>query len=485
MEIVVIGGSTAGAFAALLLARAGHTVRILEQEQAPLPPDVETAAAAAYRTTAPHIVQPHIVMAKCRQLLLEYLPDVYHKLIAAGVAEAPIAGLMPSTLSNRAEYPGDDQLTLLMTRRSTVDWVTRQAILVQPGVILLSGVRVTGLNASPETAGRPPHVTGVRTNTGNIAADLVVDCSGGRSSIDRWLADVGAPAPSKWWAECGVAYFSRHFRIRSGAALPGPTTTRLVVAFDEFAAGIWGADNGTMQMAVVPLAKDNRFKTLKDPDVFTEVIRSLPAYASWLEALDPITGIFPMGAVQNTIRRLVSNGAPVATGLATLGDSVCTTNPTLGRGLTLALSGAVDLLDAVTRHPNSPLEQALVLDQHIADHVQPYYEDQARIDAARLGVLNHNIFGCPLPAEAAPVPGRVTYSELRIAAQFDPVAFRAFWKIMGMIAWPEDVYTDPDVVACTRAALQKHGGGPPVPQPSRERLLDALGVQQSVISQRN
>ena len=60
------------------------------------------------------------------------------------------------------------------------------------------------------------------------------------------------------------------------------------------------------------------------------------------------------------------------------------------------------------------------------------------------------------------------------AALYDPVAFRAFWKINGMICPPEEVYTDPHVVACTRAALSQHGSGPPVDQPTRGQLLAAL-----------
>ena len=48
-----------------------------------------------------------------------------------------------------------------------------------------------------------------------------------------------------------------------------------------------------------------------------------------------------MPGLHNTLRRLVAGGAPVITGLHAVGDSVCTTNPTLGRGLSLALSGAV------------------------------------------------------------------------------------------------------------------------------------------------
>ena len=111
---------------------------------------------------------------------------------------------------------------------------------------------------------------------------------------------------------------------------------------DEFNAGIWGGDNGVMQLAVAPLAKDHRFKTLRHPDVFMAVLRTLPFFAAWLESLDPITDVFIMGAVQNTMRRFAVAGSPVVTGLVGVGDSVCTTNPTLDRGLSLALSDAAD-----------------------------------------------------------------------------------------------------------------------------------------------
>src|SRR5580704_6069761 len=135
--------------------------------------------------------------------------------------------------------------------------------------------------------------------------------------------------------------------------------------------------------------------------------------------MDPITSVFPMAGMQNTLRRLVAGGRPVATGLHAVGDSVCTTNPTLGRGLALALSGAADLVDTIGEHLADPAAQALALD-HLADtHVVPFYQDQAAIDAARLAMMRHVIFGAP-PPPPSETPGRVTYSQLRTAASYDP-----------------------------------------------------------------
>ena len=76
--------------------------------------------------------------------------------------------------------------------------------------------------------------------------------------------------------------------------------------------------------------------------MFTAVLRTIPIYAAWLDVMDPITDVFPMAGLHNTLRRLVADGLPIATGLHAIGDSICTTNPTLGRGLALAQPGAAD-----------------------------------------------------------------------------------------------------------------------------------------------
>ncbi len=476
MDIVIAGGSAAGLAAALLLARAGHQALVLERDCLQPASDVESAAAAAFRPSAPQIVQPHIVMARCRQLLIERLPDVYAGLLAAGVAEAPLRTQMPDSLLDTEPWPGDEQLTPMMTRRSTVDWVLQRAAAAEPRVTVRHGVKVTGLLTAPgQPSSRPPHVTGVRTDSGEVAADLVVDATGRRSPIDDWLTQAGARATATWRAECGIAYFSRHYRVRPGAGLPSPLVTRTVVALDEFLAGKWGGDNGAVQLVVAPLAADRRFRTVRDPQVFTAVLRTIPTYAAWLDVMDPITEVFPMAGLHNTLRRLVADGVPVVTGLHAIGDSVCTTNPTLGRGLALALSGAADLADTIGEHPADPAARALALDRLAEAHVVPFYQDQAAIDAARLAMMRHTISGASLPPRAV-TPGRVTYSQLRLAASWDPTAFRAFWKINGMVCPPGQVYTDPDVVACTRETLSQHGAAPPVAQPTREQLLTALAA---------
>jgi 2-polyprenyl-6-methoxyphenol hydroxylase-like FAD-dependent oxidoreductase len=470
VRIAIAGGSAAGLAGALLLARAGHDVVVVDRD--PLEPaaDVDGAAERAFRAAAPHIVQPHALLSRCRELLADELPDVYAALVAAGVAEAPLAVHMPPSLADQAPRPGDEQYTMLMTRRSTLDWVLLRAAAVQPGVELRGGIRVTGLR------GRhcdPPHVTGIDTDAGPLAADVVLDATGRRSSIDKWLAALGGRPGEQAVAECGMAYFSRHYRLTSTTGLPGPPTTRLVAPLEEFTVGIWAADNATMQMAVVPMTEDRRFGRIRDTAVFEAVLRTVPPFAAWRDVLEPITPVYPMAGLHNTLRRLVVDRRPLVTGLLPLGDTVCTTNPTFGRGVVLALLQALAVRAVLAEFPDEPVEQALAFDRAVGEEVAPYYRDQAVNDAGRLAQTRHAVFGTPL-APPPIRPDRIAFGELRMASLLDPTLFRTFWRLWGMIERPDDVYTDPEVVLRTREVLMTGGPPPPMPAPDRDRLLAAL-----------
>ncbi|HEY7260768.1 MAG TPA: hypothetical protein VH589_04695 [Trebonia sp.] len=482
MKVVIAGGGATGCFATLLLARAGHEVLVLERDR------LDPAGVDVFRAGAPQLVHPHIVMPYCRELLARRLPDVYADLLRAGVVEAPLSTQMPQSLPDTDPRPGDERLVQLMTRRSTFDLVLGQAARAEPRVTLRTGVTVTGLLAEPGGQhGKPPRVTGVRTGHGAVGADVTIDATGRRSAIDGWLRELrslGARETSLQQAECGLAYYSRHYRIRPGALPPGALPPgsqhqRKVATLDEFLAGVWPADNGTVQVAIAPLAADRRFSAVRDAGVFTAVLRLVPSLAPWLGVLDPTTGIFVMGGLHNTLRRLVTGGVPVATGLHAIGDTVCTTNPTLARGLALAMTGAADLAAVLGEHGRDPMAQALALDELVTAHIEPYYAEQASVDGARLAQLRHSVFGDPVPerpdGEGAGAD-RIGYHQVRAAAAFDPVVFRAFWRVQGMIATPGEVYTDPEVVARTREILRNIGASAPADQPSREQLSAALAT---------
>jgi 2-polyprenyl-6-methoxyphenol hydroxylase-like FAD-dependent oxidoreductase len=171
---------------------------------------------------------------------------------------------------------------------------------------------------------------------------------------------------------------------------------------------------------------------------------------------------------------MIVDGQPVVTGLHLIGDSVCTTNPTLGRGLALALSGAADLRDTLAAHRDDPREQALALDRLVTEHVAPFYEDQVTIDGARLATVRRAIQGEPHLPPAPPVPGRVTFGELLSAAPHDALLFRAAARLLGMLSLPETVYTDEALAAVAHDVLGRRGPGARPSQPPSGALPAAL-----------
>lgn len=171
--------------------------------------------------------------------------------------------------------PRDERLTTLLARRSTLDWVLRNSAAAQPGVRLIGGTRVTGLLAQ---SGQPP----------------LQDPSGSAAPPSPHLVYVG------------------FLRFLTVAAMT--------------------ADNDTMTVALGPLAEDRPLRALRRPAVHAAVTSTINPVADWLEVLDPISEVYAMGGLHNTLRRLVLDGQPAALGLHAVGDSVCTTNPTFGRG---------------------------------------------------------------------------------------------------------------------------------------------------------
>ena len=61
-----------------------------------------------------------------------------------------------------------------------------------------------------------------------------------------------------------------------------------------------------------------------------------------------------MGGVVDRSRRLVVDGEPVVTGVALVGDAWACTNPSLGRGMTLALLQAHRLPAVLRAHGEDP-----------------------------------------------------------------------------------------------------------------------------------
>jgi 2-polyprenyl-6-methoxyphenol hydroxylase-like FAD-dependent oxidoreductase len=112
-------------------------------------------------------------------------------------------------------------------------------------------------------------------------------------------------------------------------------------------------DNETWSITVFAASADTALRGLRDPERFAAVVRACPLHAHWLNG-DAITGVLPMAGILDRYRRLVVDDAPVATGVATVGDSWACTNPSAGRGISIGLIHAQILRDAVRNGQDDP-----------------------------------------------------------------------------------------------------------------------------------
>src|SRR5262249_47687604 len=195
-DVLVIGGGICGLGTALLLARDGREVTVLERDADPLPDSPQEAWEAWERKGVTQFRQPHNFMPGLRLILEVELPDIQDALCRAGASRFDMLNPLPPFFADRSPRPVDDKLWTFTARRPTGEWVFADAARKEPGVTVRRGVQASGLLTGSSAASGTPHVVGVRTTDGEeLRADVVVDAMGRRSRSPAWLTAVGARPP--------------------------------------------------------------------------------------------------------------------------------------------------------------------------------------------------------------------------------------------------------------------------------------------------
>jgi 2-polyprenyl-6-methoxyphenol hydroxylase-like FAD-dependent oxidoreductase len=334
MRIVVTGAGIAGLSTAIAGGRRGHDVLVCERDEHPAPAPASAAFEAWVRRGIGHFRQPHTFLPLARKTLIDEAPDIMERLAAAGAGEFDQASL----LSFGEATPADDELRVILCRRPVFEAVLREVAGETPGVRLARGVVVEGLVARQR--GRMVEVGGVQTASGMIDADLVVDASGRTSRTYRWLEAAGAELPGREERDCGIVYFSRHFRFRPGVEQPGATTIfggpRGDLGYLLFVVIIGDARTFSVVLATRP--EDVDFKALRDGDAFLAAARRIPGLGQWVDpdVAEPVTPVLFMGRLANTLQPL--HAAPgTLRGIRTVGDAFSHVNPTVALGAAVSL----------------------------------------------------------------------------------------------------------------------------------------------------
>jgi 2-polyprenyl-6-methoxyphenol hydroxylase-like FAD-dependent oxidoreductase len=469
-EIVVAGAGICGLTTAMLLAKDGHTVTVLERDPEPPPTAAEEAWAGWQRKGVNQFRLPHFFLARFRILLEAELPEVLPALDASNALHINFVAEAPEFASSGPQ-PGDAELLSVTGRRPVIEAAIAAVAADIPGLTVRRGVTVTGLvTGSPARPG-VPHVCGARTGDGEqFHADLVVDAAGRRSALPRLLEAIGARPPAEEADDCGFVYYGRMFRSRDGA-LPvafGPPLQHC----GSVSTLTLPADNGTWAFAFVTRAGDTALRGLHQPEVWVRAAASFPLVAHWAdgEPLEP--GVLAMAGIEDRSRRYVLGGVPVATGVVPVADAWACSNPSVGRGASIGLLHAVALRDLVRYGPlDDPVAFALAWDEATESVAAPWYQETLWGDRHRLGEIDAVLAGQPYE----PHDHRYElFKALNFGATVDPELLRPFVRNALLLSTLDEIV---EQVGADR--LLAAGGGwreAPPAGPDRQELVKVVAA---------
>lgn len=454
-RIVVIGSGLTGLMTALLLARAGHRVTLLERDAAAPPASGGAAWADWQRPGVSQFRHPHLMLPRWYRTVVAELPELPPLVLDSGGRPVNLLHLQSTTVTHGWQ-PGDEELDTIAVRRPVLEDCLARLADAEPAVTIRRGSRVDGLVLDD---GQVPHVRGIRVDGGAVAARLVVDCAGRRTPVPGLLARVGA-APAEVRDPAGLVYWSRHFRARDGRTPSGLGAA--LTHHESLSVLALPGDAGTFSVALATRADDTAMRSLRHVAVWERVVAHTAA-APWIAQGEPTSGVVPIAGIEDVTRRYVVDGRPAVTGLVAVGDAAVATNPSLGRGASLGALQAVTLRDVVA---GGAPDVATAFAAACADRVQPWVDATTWFDRHRLAEM---------AAEAREEPyrtddiGWVMSGALRRGAAVDPVLARASSRIGGLLALPPDVLSDPGVGRRLEPWLLDHAS----PGPSRADLVSA------------
>ncbi|MDQ1519662.1 MAG: hypothetical protein QOI55_735, partial [Actinomycetota bacterium] len=470
-RVLIVGGGVVGLSVAMLLGRDGHEVTVLERD-AQAPPDNPREAWEEWeRRGVNQFRMLHFFLPRFRALIEAELPDVARELDAAGALRMNNVTLAPDEVTG-GPRAGDDLFENITARRPVAESAVARAAANAPNVEIRRGIAVEALLEGTSTRAGVPHVAGVRTESGEeLRADLVIDAAGRRSALPALLTALGGRAPEEELDDCGFVYWGRHFRSSDGST--PPIIAPLLSHYGSVSILTLPADNGTWGVGVVTSASDSVLRALKDVDVWTRTVKSFPLIAHWLDG-EPIDDrIAIMAKIEDRHRDYVVDDAPIVTGVLSVGDSWACTNPSVGRGASIGMLHAVALRDLL-RVGSIDDPQGMAQRWHFVtqEQVEPWYRSTLAFDRHRLGEIHAEIAGVPYEFDD---PTWEITQALQYGSMQDPDVFRAFLKVAGLIAPPEEVLAEPGMFERIVAA----GGewrDAPVLGPSRDDLLKIVAA---------
>jgi 2-polyprenyl-6-methoxyphenol hydroxylase-like FAD-dependent oxidoreductase len=380
----------------------------------------------------------------------------------------------------------DAELTLLTSRRTTLELVMRRYVETLPNVTIRSGAMVRELITERDPSG-VLKVVGVRVEEpggiSELRAPVVVDAGGKSSSGVEQLMEAGAPIAEES-ETAGILYFTRHYRLKPGRTEPpreGNPPSGGDLGYLKF--GVFPGDNNCFSVTMcTPEIEYELRKAIVRPEMWDRMIDNLPGLKVWCDAAqaEPTSRVFGMGDLLSRWRDLAADGKPAVLGYFAVGDCLVRTNPLYGRGCSLAAVQAYMVRDVLAAS-NDPADRLLAYHGRVQAELRPYYLAMRGQDRNAIK-----------RAEQALSPGyRRTLREKLLlsffmdgvtpAMRFDIDLLRESMRGFHMLEHPDAWLRRPRNFAkilryWARGKQRNAAAYPPKAGPDRETMLRALGL---------
>jgi 2-polyprenyl-6-methoxyphenol hydroxylase-like FAD-dependent oxidoreductase len=432
----------------------------------------------------------HVFLGKLFALIRDRYPALLQELQAAGARELAFLEGLPPTL--RTEYqplPGDADMSIIFSRRTTLEYVMRRYAQTLPGVTFLTDTLVRGLLT--DRSDGVLNVRGLKVErpgpageliAESLTADIVIDATGRSSVMPDWLRAVGVVIEEEE-SPAGILYFTRHYRLRDGAEEPPRGEIPGAGDLGYIKYGIFVADNRHFSLTLsLPEIETELRKVIVRPEIFDRIAAALPGAGQWTDTAraEPVSKVFSMGNLKNLWRRYLKDGEPQVLNFFAIGDAAIRTNPLYGRGCSSGVMQAHILAD-VLAETTDPRERARLQAARNEKDILPHFKSMSKQDAAAIRrALNEQN-----PAYRPGVKARwmKSFAEDAIipSTRGDITVFRALMRPFHMLESPEIPLKNPAILArilwmWMKPKSWKRQYYPPKLGPDRREMLQLLSI---------